>query len=223
MEKRKIIIGDYDTAIHGWTLAAWKLSPPVQKTNYVDKPGGDGSWDLSTVLTDGLPRYNDRTLTITLERSDGDRLTRKAAIRDMVNRLDGLRHNIVLPDDPTYYLSGRVNVATEYNDVAHAAVTVSAVCEPWLYSMAVTTETLTAATAKKTVTLTNNGRRPVAPTVEVSGTGANVTLVYGDHARTLSAGTYILPDLLLTAGAHTLTYSGTGSLKITISGEAVLE
>ena len=220
MVKRTIVFGGYNTAANGWTLTGWQLSPAEQKTYFVERNGGDGSWDLSTALTDGQPRYYDRTLTVTLEHSVGDRLSREAIIRQMVNQLDGIRTSIELPDDPFHYITGRLHVAREYNDPAHASVTVTAVCSPWKYSNLETTVTLTAATAKKTAQLVNNGRLAVVPTLTV--TGSSVLVELGNLSKAMSAGTYQLPDLLLTPGTHTLTYSGSGTLTIKYR-EAVLE
>lgn len=220
MQKRKIVIGDYDTAAYGWTLTGWKLSDAEQKTNYLEKPNGDGSWDLSTALTDGIPKYRDRSLTITLECSEGTRLDREAEIRHMINLLDGLRWEIRLPDDDFHHVVGRVHVIREYNDLAHAAVTVTAVCEPWKYTNAETVVALTATTSKQTAILQNNGRRAVVPTLKVQG--SSVLLQYGTASKALAAGTYQWPDLLLTSGRHSLIYSGSGSVTITYR-EAVLE
>lgn len=222
MQKRKIVIGDYDTAIHGWTLTGWKLSGAEPKTNYVDKPSGDGSWDLTTALTDGVTRYRDRELTVTLECSEGTRSDRETAIRQMINQLDGLRWDIHLPDDDFHHVSGRVRVIREYNDQAHAAVTVTAVCEPWKYSNTETAVALIAATSKKTVQLVNNGRRVVVPTLTVTGSSASVRIEYGTASVALSAGTYQLPDLLLRPGSYAVGYSGSGTVVITYR-EAVLE
>lgn len=222
MEKRRIIFDDYDTAVHGWTLAGWQLSPAEQKTNFVDRPGGDGAWDLSTALTDGQPRYHNRTFTATLEHSGGDRLSREALIREMVNKLDGMSVGIRLPDDLFHHITGRVHVVRDYNDPAHGAVTVTAVCEPWKYNNTDTVVRLYAATAEQTAQLVNGGRRAVVPVLKVSGTGAEVRLEIGSSTHTLSAGTYQLPALLLTPGTHLLGYSGTGEIEITYR-EAVLE
>lgn len=222
MEKRKIIFGTYDTAAAGWTLTGWRLSAPTQKTKYLDKLGGDGSWDLSTALTEGVMRYADRQLTASFECSEGDRLTRESILRQMVNQLDGARLNIVLPDDSAHYITGRVSVQREYNDMAHAGMTVSAVCEPWKYSNAENAYTLTASTSEKTVTLANNGRRAVVPLLTVAGSGASVRLSYGTASVALAAGEHKWPDLLLTPGSHALKYSGSGTIKITYR-EAVLE
>lgn len=222
MEKRKIIFGSYDTAAHGWTLASWTLSAPEMQTNLVEVPGRrKGPLDLSTALTDGEPTYDSRELVMALECSEGTRLDREATINAMVNRLDGWTMNITLPDDADHYIVGRVHVAKEYNDPAHAAVTVTAVCEPWRYAAAEKTVHLAAAADARTATLTNAGRMSVVPLLVVAGDAAEVNLAYGEGSWSLAAGTYTLPDLLLTQGGHAVTYSGTGSLTFTWR-EAVL-
>ena len=223
MIKRKITFGTYDTAARGWTLAGWVLDPAEEKTNFVDKPGGDGSWDLSTSLTDGIATFNDRTLTVTLECSEGDRLSREAEIRNMINLLHGTRVNIELPDDELHHLSGKLHIQREYNDLAHAAVTVTAVCDPWKYANTETAVTLTATTTAKTARIINNGRRAVVPVLTITGSSStSVTIKYGAKTLTCSVGEYKWPDILLTPGAHEITYSGSGTLKIAYR-EAVLE
>ena len=72
MVKRRIIFNDYDSVVDGrLTLTGWQLSDPVYKANFVSVPGRDGDLDLTTALTDGEPRYNNRTLTATFESSEG--------------------------------------------------------------------------------------------------------------------------------------------------------
>lgn len=219
MQKRKIIFDDYDTAQHGWTLTGWALGAPEQKTNYVDKPSGDGAWDLSTALTDGVLKYRDRPLTASFESSVGTRLEREETIRGMINKLDGMRVHIRLPDDDLHYVVGRLHVVREYNDLSHAAVTVEATCEPWKYANNETVVILTATTAKQTYYLVNGGRRVVVPTLQVEG--STVLLEYGTRSISLGVGSYQWPDLLLTPGTHSLTVSGIGSVIVTYR-EAVL-
>lgn len=223
MQKRKIVFGTYDTAAHGWTLTGWKLGAAEQKTKYLEKPNGDGSWDLSTALSDGIIKYKDRPLTATFECSEGTRMERETTIRQMVNTLDGMKLEIRLPDDDHHHLVGRLQVYREYNDLAHAAVSVKATCEPWKYADAETSVTLEATTEPKQATLYNRGRRAVVPTITV--TGGAVALEYDGEGIRLSVGTYSSPawsSLLLTPGSHALTYSGTGTVSLTYR-EAVLE
>lgn len=219
MEKRGLLIGTYDTAEHLWTLAACELSPAEYQQKLVEVPGRDGSLDLSAALTNGAPAYHSRELTVKLECSEGNRLTRAAAINTMVNWLDGWRVDIVLPDDPDHYITGRVSVAKEYNDNAHAAVTVTAVCDPWRYSQLERIYTLLADETEQTMLLANDGRRTAVPLLSISG--GTVLLKYGSYSWALGDGTYQLPDLVLPQGGGTLTYSGTGTVGIRYR-EAVL-
>ena len=219
---RKVIFGSYDTHLNGpWTLTGLELTPAEHRTQFVEVPGRDGELDLSTALTDGAPRYGNRNLTATFERSDGTRLEREAAINAMVNWLDGWRMDIRLPDDELHYISGRVHVAKNYNDPAHAAITVTAVCDPWRYNNHETVLSMTAGADPVEARLTNAGRRTVVPTLRITGEGASVLLVYGAYSWALGAGEYQLPDLIVPQGGITVTYSGTGELSFTYR-EAVL-
>ena len=220
MAKRGLMIGEYNTAAEQWTLTGLTLSAAPQQTNLVDVPGRrKGPLDLSTALTDGEPVYGSRTLTATFESSEGTRLEREDRISAMINRLDGWQLNIVLPDDPYRYVTGRVSVSRLYNDLAHASVSVTATCEPWRYNAAETTVVLVATEAAQSAALLNHGRLSVVPLLEVSG--GDVVLGYGPHSWALSAGVYALPDLLLQTGESVVTYRGKGTLILTYR-EAVL-
>ena len=131
----------------------------------------------------------------------------------MINQLDGQRLNIQLPDDPLHYLSGRVSVALKYSDLAHAAVTVTAICDPWRYSLDETVITLTATPERQTAQLVNTGRKVVIPSVLIgSGTAQDYTTLYfGGNIKILYAGTYTLPEFTLPSGATTLDYKSTGT------------
>lgn len=221
MEKRGIALGTYDTAEQGWTLTAWAFSAAEYQSNLVEVPGRNGPLDLSTALTDGEPRYGARTLTATFERSDGTRLDRETAINTMVNWLDGWRMDIRLPDDDAHYITGRVHVVKEYNDLAHASVTVTAVCDPWRFSNYETVVSLTAGETMQVARLTNSGRRSVVPVLQITGDAAAVNLSHGSASWALSAGTYQLPDIVVRQGGAEITYSGVGALSFTYR-EAVL-
>ena len=219
---RKVIFGTYDTQLNGsWTLTGLELSPAEHRQQFVEVPGRDGELDLSTALTDGAPRYGNRTLTATFERSDGTRLEREAAIDTMVNWLDGWRMDIRLPDDDLHYITGRVHVVKNYNDQAHAAVTVTAVCDPWRYNNYETVMSMTAGADAVEAMLPNAGRRTVVPTLRITGTGASVALAYGTNSWVLGEGVYQLPDLIVPQGGAAITYSGTGDMSFTYR-EAVL-
>lgn len=224
MQKRKIIIGTYDTALEGlWTLTAWTFSKAIAQEYYADVPGHNGPLDLSTVLTDGEPYYGSREFEAVLESSEGSRLEREQRIEYMINRLDGWRFNIILPDDTLHYINGRVRVEKLYNDPAHASVRITATCDPWRYNNAETVVGLIATSTEQTESLINMGRRAVVPDITI--TGGTVTLIFkaNDTERTwtLSPGEYTIADIFLKTGAASLRYSGAGQITLTYR-EAVL-
>lgn len=139
MAKRKLIIGSYDTEVNEWTLAGYKLTKGQQAQMFVTVPGRHAPLDFSTYLTDGEPYYGSANLAVTLESSEGTRAQRLARVDAMVNALDGRSLRIIPPDHPERYLLGRVQVQPDYNDLAHCAVNLSAVCDPWLYNAEETT------------------------------------------------------------------------------------
>ena len=69
------------------------------------------------------------------------------------------------------------------------------------------------------LTLSNDGKLAVLPTVRV--TGGPVSLTWGGQTKSLNAGTHQLPDLYLTPGKHYVVCSGNGSVTFTYR-EAVL-
>lgn len=224
MQKRKIVIGTYDTATEGlWTLAAWSLARAAAWENYADVPGHNGMLDLSTALTDGEPYYSNREFEAILESSEGTRLEREQRINAMVNKLDGFRLNIVLPDDPTHYITGRVRVEKLYNDPVHASVRVTATCDPWRYNATETVVGLIATATEQVATLINNGRCSVVPRITV--TGGNVTLKFTTETKeetwTIGPGESIIGDIYLKTGSAPLKYSGAGQIILTYR-EAVL-
>lgn len=219
MEKRKVVFGTYDTNEKGaWTVARLDLTSPTFQTNLVQVPGRNGSLDLSAILTDGEPVYGDRQLTVVLENSDGDRASREQLIRELFSQLDGRQMYIQLPDDTNNRLYGRLRVAKNYNDLAHASVTVTAVCEPWLYGPE-TARTVSLTSTSRNTTITNSGRSIIVPTFVVS---SRASISVNGRVWSLSAGTHKLASVVVKPGASlTLSCSGSGTLGINYR-EAVL-
>lgn len=218
-------LSSYDTASNGWTLTGWTLSDPEQKTQYVEKAGGDGSWDLSTALTDGIPQYKDRTLTATLECSKGKRDDRVRQLSKLVNLLDGFVWEIVLPDHPGLFLKGRVRVAVNQNSLAYSMITITATCEPWLYRELETEITMELKGSEDQFALLwNNGRRAVSPAIIATGSGTLVAEnLHGDEPLQLNftAGGFNWPQLVIPPGGNAVYAVGNGTLTFKFR-EAVL-
>ena len=217
MDKRHVIFGTYDTADY-WTLTGCTLDAPELRTNYVEVPGRNGSLDLSTANTNGEPVYSDRTLTVTLECSEGTKVERDAEITKLYTILDGYRVNIVLPDESDYYRTGRCTISVDYSNHAHAALTITATVTPMRTKTVATTIYRTLSTSQVSVTLTNNGR-PVVPTITVE---SSTTLIFGSYTTTLSAGAWTVPSIRLANGENTIKAKATdGSGKVTFTWNEV--
>lgn len=218
MEKRKIIFGNYNTAEDGlWTLTGYKFSDPVVITNLVEIPGAPAPLDLSTVLTDGIPTYGPRTLVASFESSEGTYQEREAIISAMVNRLDGYRMDIVLPDDEDHYITGRISVVKDYNNLAHAAVQVTAICDPGRYAKEETEVPVNVAQealVDHRFLLTNNGRFPVAPVIVLEGGTGGDLFAYDGKSWSLQNGTMQLPGFSLPPGSYVASYSGSGQITL---------
>lgn len=131
--RRRLILGEYDTARDGkFTLTELSLETPPIVENYIDVPGMDGSLDFCDGL-DKRPRYKARKLSAALESSAGSLREREKIISAMISQLHGKRLRIVHPDHPDKYLTGRVTVQREFNNLAYCRVSVNAVCGPWFY------------------------------------------------------------------------------------------
>lgn len=216
MLKRSIIFDNYGTATNGWTLTALEFPTPDPVTNLVHVPGRlKGPLDLSTVLTNGDPRYGSRNLRAVFESSEGTRENRRERISTMVNKLHGQRVQIVLPDHPDHYAVGRLSVRVLYNDLVHASVEVTGVCEPWLYAADETIITADLTTGAFTTINLPNERMPVTPTIEVT---TDTILRWRGANLNVNAGSFISLDFILNAGENTLearSMSQAGKITIT--------
>lgn len=212
MRKRCLKLGDYVTSVPGFTLCSLALSPAVYRAVRETIPGMDGDADCTDLLT-GHAVYNSRTLTAVLELSEGNRMYRKGVIEDMLNRLDGHQMQIVLPDDPCRYLTGRVHVEQQYNDMAHAAVKLTAVCEPWRYDRNDRVYLLQNDALPQRIKLRNQGRKTVCPTF-ITGAECIVQTDSGVMHTADNAGTYQWDDILLAPGTTQIMHSGGGTLEI---------
>lgn len=189
----------YDTIANGsWTLTGYSLSAPERKTNYVSIPGRDGEIDLASNLTDGYPRYKNRTFTATLESSNGSRADREELISDLVNTVEGRYLAIIAPDDEAHYMIGYVHTEVEFSDINHCRVILSANVAPWREALDEVYIELTPTNTTQYIYLENRGGRPVAPTFSAWGTGS-VTLTWGS-SESLTIGSdeeVTLTDLMM--------------------------
>lgn len=86
------------------------VTPPTQKTKYLDIPGANGNIDLSDSLT-GYPVFNNREgeWSFYVLNGFGEWQNRFSSI---MMAIQGKRLKVVLEDDPNYYYEGRFRVSS---------------------------------------------------------------------------------------------------------------
>lgn len=110
-----------------WHLIPTKkptMAPPSASGSFVDIPGRNGSYDLTSYLTGG-PTYSDRSGTwefIVTGTEDGSWDERNAEIAEF---LHGQELKVILTDDPNYYYEGRLSITDKNTDGQFPKITIS--------------------------------------------------------------------------------------------------
>lgn len=121
---------------HTWN--DWRLLPTKKPTvslpsfsgSFVEIPGRDGSYDLSTYLT-GHPSYSDRSGSwefIVVDTEDGSFDQR---INDIAQFIHGHELTIILTDDPNYSYEGRITLSDKNTDDKFPKITITYRIKPF--------------------------------------------------------------------------------------------
>lgn len=135
------------------TFSDWHLVPdgrpvivlPEPKKTVVDIPGGQGSLDLSEVLTN-YPTYQNRSGSISFHVLNGYGEWQER-YQEIANYLHGQMNTMILEDDPDYYYQGRFTATwTSPNDGTWSNVEIGYEVEPFKYSIDLETVPFTTVT-----------------------------------------------------------------------------
>ena len=195
-------------ADYGLIVAPYAIPMPEPQTNFVEIPGRDGALDLSEAF--GTVRYADRIIPLTLyARAPFD-----ALISAFAADVHGRRMNVIFDRDPTYYYDARITLEDVERHAGYCELSLECRAKPYKLEHFETTITVLPS-GNATVTLTNT-RMPVVPTITVS---AEMTLTFTiaekDYTVNLSAGTHVIPSLVLAEGDTTIEITGTGRITFT--------
>ena len=195
-------------ADYGLIVAPYAIPMPEPQTSFVEIPGRDGALDLSEAF--GTVRYADRIIPLTLyARAPFD-----ATVSAFAADVHGRRMNVIFDRDPAYYCDARVTLEDVERHAGYCELSIKCRAKPYKMEHFETTMTVLP-TGSATVTLTNT-RMPVVPMISVS---AEMTLAFtiGGLVYTinLTAGTHVVPSLVLTEGDTEIGITGTGSITFT--------
>lgn len=190
------------TSTWGLILTSTKIEKPAPKTSFIDIPFGDGSADLSEAS--GEVKYQMRQ--VVMEFKITDLTAYEALLTSIANEIHGQKVKITLDKDPTYYYYGRVSV--EYNkDTTIGTIVVTALCDPYKYKTAVTSQE-EAITTSKSVTI-HNDRKKAYPKIT---TTASFSIVKDGVTYSYGTVTDLQTTIPLLEGDNTLACTGTGTI-----------
>lgn len=110
------------------------INPAPFKANFITIPGGNGSIDASTVLTN-YPTYDDRSGSIEFKstRDYGSPTGWVRTYELIQNFLHGRRFKVLLYDDPLFYYQGRMTVNAWKSDKDWSTITLDYRFDPFKY------------------------------------------------------------------------------------------
>ena len=205
-----VIFNNEKSAYYDWNIVLTKADIPFPsvKTSSVDIKGANGILDLSEVLT-GDVCYGNRDIKLTFAMMD-DR-DYYSTMTDIANYLHGKKVTLKLSNDDEYFYSGRAVISMCEYSYGKSSLVIKMSADPFKYSVTESNAFVNLNNETKSLTLPNKRMR-VAPTLVVTG---SVTMTFEGKTYTLQAGEQQLLNFVLSEGNNTVSFSGTGSVKIT--------
>ena len=109
------------------------FNPPAAKTYFLENPSGDGSLDLTTVLTGSVP-LKDRTGSFEFIVENGFKEW-SVLYSEIMTYLHGKRMRAILEDDPNYYYEGRFAVNEWKSEANWSSIVIDYEVEPYKKSL----------------------------------------------------------------------------------------
>lgn len=205
-----VIFNNEKSAYYDWNIVLTKADIPLPsvKTSSVNIKGANGILDLSEVLT-GDVCYENRDIKLTFSMMED--MDYNSTISNIANYLHGKKVTMKLTNDDEYFYSGRAVINQWDYSPGKGKLVIAISADPYKYSVTESNVVVNLNNETKSLILPNKRMR-VAPTLVVTG---SVTMTFEGKTYTLNAGEQQLLNFLLSEGDNIVTFSGTGSVKIT--------
>ena len=191
----------------GWIRESIDFPAPQPQNDILTVPGRNSPIRYAEAL--GRISYQPREFTVVVSMlGTHARFIERSS--DMVNRFNGRMVHVTKSEDPEVYAVGSLLIQPSYDALTGKGIlTISSTdADAYLYHIA---ETVQSVTGNAAIVL-DNDFMPVVPTVTTTAQTTLSWSVSGDSfTKTLSAGTWTLPQLELQAGSNTVTVSGAGT------------
>lgn len=192
----------------GWLRETVNFPTPQSQSNTITVPGRNSPIRFTEALGRVAyhPRSFDMTFSMLGDREDYDRL-----VSAVVNQFAGKLCRVTLTEDPTLYAVGTLEAAPSYDPLTGKG-TLTLSCtdgDAFLYHVE---ETVVNVSVGGTVVLAND-YMPVVPVVTTTAETALRWSVDGESfQKSVSAGTWEIPELELRHGDNTISITGAGTV-----------
>lgn len=202
-----VTFGNYHTYDEfGLVLTSKEIKSPSPKIKQIEVEGSDGYLDYSDFF--GGIKYGNRSLSFSFKlpriSSQDEFLALYSRVQDAIH---GQKMQVILDDDPEHYYYGRVTVNEWRSNKNIGEIVIDVDADPWKYNIRVTV--VTKDISGTATFLLPNSRKHVVPTITAS---AAMTYEFGNFKKSVSAGTFIIPELELVEGNNPITITGTGTV-----------
>lgn len=191
----------------GWLRETVNFPTPQSQSNTITVPGRNSPIRFSEAL--GRVAYESRSFDMTFSML-GDRADYDQLVSAAVNHFSGQLCQVIVSDEPGLYAVGTLEASPSYDPKTGKGTLVLS-CEDgdaYLYHLV---ETVVTVTGDGTATLEND-YMPVVPAVTVTEETTLRWTVDGESFhKTISAGTWEIPELELRHGENTVSITSTGT------------
>jgi len=190
----------------GWLRETVDFPTPKSQTNTVVVPGRNSPIRFTEAL--GRVSYQPRSFEITLTML-GTRAEYDSMVSEAVNRYAGQLVQVICSEEPDLYYIGTIEAEPYYDPHMGKGVLFFSCSDGDAYRYHVM-ETSVSRNGSGTVTLVND-YMPVVPVITTTAETTLTWMVGSDSFhKTLSAGTWEIPELELAPGNNSVTVSGSG-------------
>ena len=204
--KPDVTINEVSMLSLGWLRETVNFPAPQSQSDTILVPGRNSPIRFTEAL--GRVAYQPRSFDMTFSML-GSRARYDQLVSAAVNLLAGQLCSVILSEDPSLYAIGTIEAAPSYDPKTGKGTLVLS-CEDgdaFLYHV---TETVVTNTGGGTVTLEND-YMPVVPTVTVTEETTLRWTVDGESIhKTISVGTWEIPELELRHGDNSVSVMGEG-------------
>ena len=191
----------------GWLRETVNFPAPQSQNEILTVPGRNSPIRFSAAL--GRVAYQPRSFDMTFSML-GDRAAYDAMVSATVNQFAGQLCRVTLTEDPTLYALGTLEAAPSYDPLTGKGQLVLSCTDgdAFLYYVAETVESIN---GSGTLAL-HNDFMPVVPEVTTTAETTIRWAIDGEaFHKTVSAGTWEIPELELRLGENTVSVTGEGT------------